>query len=81
MRRPQREALADLPGRVTIYEVGPHDGLQNERTPVPVEVKAELIRRLVAAGPGGWMAGHPGRPSPSRVVKALAGSSSAGDND
>ena len=37
MRRPQREALGDLPGRGTIYEVGPHDGLQNERTPVPVD--------------------------------------------
>jgi hydroxymethylglutaryl-CoA lyase len=50
MRRPQREALTDLPGRVTIYEVGPRDGLQNEKTLVPVEVKAEFIRRLVAAG-------------------------------
>jgi hydroxymethylglutaryl-CoA lyase len=50
MRRPQREATAGLPGRVTIYEVGPRDGLQNEKTLVPVEVKAEFIRRLVAAG-------------------------------
>jgi hydroxymethylglutaryl-CoA lyase len=50
MRRPQREALTDLPGRVTIYEVGPRDGLQNEKTLVPVEVKAQFIRRLVAAG-------------------------------
>ena len=39
-----------LPDRVTIYEVGPRDGLQNEKTVVPVEVKAELIERLVAAG-------------------------------
>ena len=50
MRRPQREALTDVPGRVTIYEVGPRDGLQNEKTLVPVEVKAEFIRRLVASG-------------------------------
>ena len=50
MRRPQREALEDLPGRVTIYEVGPRDGLQNEKTLVPVEIKAEFIRRLVNAG-------------------------------
>ena len=50
MRRPQREAQTDLPARVTIYEVGPRDGLQNEKTLVPVEVKAEFIRRLVAAG-------------------------------
>ena len=50
MRRPQREAQTGMPGRVTIYEVGPRDGLQNELTVVPVEVKAEFIRRLVAAG-------------------------------
>jgi hydroxymethylglutaryl-CoA lyase len=39
-----------LPDRVTIYEVGPRDGLQNESELVPVEVKEELIRRLLAAG-------------------------------
>jgi hydroxymethylglutaryl-CoA lyase len=39
-----------LPQRVTIYEVGPRDGLQNEGALVPTEVKAELIRRLLAAG-------------------------------
>ncbi len=39
-----------LPERVTIYEVGPRDGLQNESELVPTEVKAELIRRLLAAG-------------------------------
>jgi hydroxymethylglutaryl-CoA lyase len=39
-----------LPGRVTIYEVGPRDGLQNEAGLIPTEVKAELIRRLLAAG-------------------------------
>jgi len=50
MRRPQREVLSDVPGRVTIYEVGPRDGLQNEKSLVPVEVKAEFIRRLVATG-------------------------------
>ncbi len=35
---------------MTIYEVGPRDGLQNEAALVPTEVKAELIRRLLAAG-------------------------------
>jgi hydroxymethylglutaryl-CoA lyase len=40
----------DLPTSVTIYEVGPRDGLQNESELVPTEVKAELVRRLVAAG-------------------------------
>ncbi len=39
-----------FPDRVTIYEVGPRDGLQNEAEPVPTEVKAELVRRLLDAG-------------------------------
>jgi hydroxymethylglutaryl-CoA lyase len=41
---------AALPERVTIYEVGPRDGLQNEKALVPTEVKAEFVRRLLAAG-------------------------------
>jgi hydroxymethylglutaryl-CoA lyase len=41
---------SSLPDRVTIYEVGPRDGLQNESAIVPVEVKAEFVHRLVAAG-------------------------------
>ena len=52
MRRPQREPRSGLPERVTIYEVGPRDGLQNEKTVVPTAVKAEFVRRLVAAGLG-----------------------------
>jgi hydroxymethylglutaryl-CoA lyase len=43
---------AGLPGRVTIYEVGARDGLQNEAAVVPVEVKAEFLERLAAAGLG-----------------------------
>ncbi len=39
-----------LPKKVTIYEVGPRDGLQNESAIVPLEVKVEFIERLVAAG-------------------------------
>ncbi len=39
-----------LPSRVTIYEVGPRDGLQNEGAIVPLDVKAEFVERLVAAG-------------------------------
>ncbi len=39
-----------LPERVTIYEVGPRDGLQNEQALVPTATKAEFVRRLVAAG-------------------------------
>jgi len=42
--------LDGLPARVTVYEVGARDGLQNESTIVPVGVKAEFIRRLVDAG-------------------------------
>jgi hydroxymethylglutaryl-CoA lyase len=42
--------LAGLPERVTICEVGPRDGLQNEPVVLPASVKVELIERLVAAG-------------------------------
>jgi hydroxymethylglutaryl-CoA lyase len=41
-----------LPERVTIYEVGARDGLQNEAAVVPVEVKVEFLTRLAAAGLG-----------------------------
>ncbi len=41
---------AGLPERVTIYEVGARDGLQNESAIVPVEVKVEFLDRLAAAG-------------------------------
>ena len=36
--------------QVHIREVGPRDGLQNESTVLPVEVKAEFVNRLVDAG-------------------------------
>ncbi|PJE94128.1 hydroxymethylglutaryl-CoA lyase [Streptomyces carminius] len=39
-----------LPARVRVHEVGPRDGLQNEATLVPVEVKAEFVHRLADAG-------------------------------
>ncbi|WP_238007026.1 hydroxymethylglutaryl-CoA lyase [Dactylosporangium sp. AC04546] len=42
--------LEGLPSRVTICEVGPRDGLQNESAVLPVEVKAEFVERLVDAG-------------------------------
>ena len=47
---PQREPNPELPSRVTIYEVGPRDGLQNEKTVVPADVKAAFIERLAGAG-------------------------------
>ena len=40
----------NLPNRVRIVEVGPRDGLQNEKREVPTEVKLELIERLADAG-------------------------------
>jgi hydroxymethylglutaryl-CoA lyase len=50
MRQPATVRQDGFPERVTIYEVGPRDGLQNEKSLVPTEVKAEFVRRLVAAG-------------------------------
>ena len=50
MTLPMVVADDTLPSAVTIYEVGPRDGLQNEASIVPLEVKAEFVRRLVAAG-------------------------------
>ena len=35
---------------VHVVEVGPRDGLQNERTVLDVDTRVELVRRLVAAG-------------------------------
>jgi len=40
----------DLPQRVKLVEVGPRDGLQNEKQPVPAHIKIELVHRLQAAG-------------------------------
>ena len=42
--------VPSLPAQVKIVEVGPRDGLQNEKEIIPVEVKVELINRLTAAG-------------------------------
>ncbi|APW41675.1 hydroxymethylglutaryl-CoA lyase [Rhodoferax saidenbachensis] len=39
-----------LPNRVKIIDVGPRDGLQNEKQPVPAAIKVELVHRLQAAG-------------------------------
>jgi hydroxymethylglutaryl-CoA lyase len=44
------ESTSRIPSRVRIVEVGPRDGLQNERSPVSASVKAELIERLIHAG-------------------------------
>ncbi len=39
-----------LPTRVRLIDVGPRDGLQNEKQPVPAAVKIALVHRLQAAG-------------------------------
>ncbi len=39
-----------LPAAVKIVEVGPRDGLQNEKETISVEIKVELINRLTSAG-------------------------------
>ena len=39
-----------LPSRVKLVDVGPRDGLQNEKSPVPAAVKIELVHRLQDAG-------------------------------
>jgi hydroxymethylglutaryl-CoA lyase len=41
-------ASSNIP--INIVEVGPRDGLQNEKGVVPVEVKVELVNRLARAG-------------------------------
>ena len=42
--------LESLPSNVTIVEVGPRDGLQNEAMDVPTQDKVRLIESLVEAG-------------------------------
>ena len=41
---------SSLPAAVKIIEVGPRDGLQNEKETIPVAVKVELVDRLSRAG-------------------------------
>ncbi len=50
MRAPQRMPEPGLPDRVTVYEVGPRDGLQNESTVLPAATKVEFVERLIDAG-------------------------------
>jgi hydroxymethylglutaryl-CoA lyase len=39
-----------VPPQVTVYEVGPRDGLQNEKESVPTDVKIAFIEKLADAG-------------------------------
>jgi hydroxymethylglutaryl-CoA lyase len=42
--------LDRLPTQVSIYEVSPRDGLQNEALPIPLAGKQELLAALIASG-------------------------------
>jgi len=42
--------MNNLPARVTLVDVGPRDGLQNEKQPVAAAHKIELVHRLQDAG-------------------------------
>lgn len=44
------KVLNGIPKYVKVVEVGPRDGLQNEKNMVPTHIKVELIHRLVSAG-------------------------------
>jgi hydroxymethylglutaryl-CoA lyase len=44
------DPLAGVPAAVTVVEVGPRDGLQNEPRPVPLAEKVALVEALAAAG-------------------------------
>lgn len=46
----QMRQQASLPKKVKIVEVGPRDGLQNEKEALSAEVKIELVNRLARAG-------------------------------
>lgn len=50
MTLPMVVPAPDLPARVRIHEVGARDGLQNEKSTVPTDVKVEFVRRLADAG-------------------------------
>ena len=40
----------NLPEKVTVVEVGPRDGFQNERPFIPTEKKVEIVNALARAG-------------------------------
>ncbi|HYP46176.1 MAG TPA: hydroxymethylglutaryl-CoA lyase [Propionibacteriaceae bacterium] len=50
MSGPEVFPLGGMPAEVTVYEVGPRDGLQAEGVRVPLQTKLELLDRLADAG-------------------------------
>jgi len=49
-RRSFNQSTKRSADHVRVIEVGPRDGLQNEKQSIPVEAKLELIRRLAQTG-------------------------------
>lgn len=47
---PILQLFSSIPEYVKIVEVGPRDGLQNEKDIVPTAVKVELIKMLASSG-------------------------------
>lgn len=50
LKNQSRQYATPAPNRVKIVEVGPRDGLQNEKSVISPDVKVELINRLGKAG-------------------------------
>lgn len=48
--RPFSSSSKVLADHVRIVEVGPRDGLQNEKQSIPAETKIDLVRRLAKSG-------------------------------
>ncbi len=42
--------MSDLPTKATIYEVGPREGFQFEKSFIPTERKIELVKALTETG-------------------------------
>ncbi|XP_011040755.1 PREDICTED: hydroxymethylglutaryl-CoA lyase, mitochondrial-like isoform X2 [Populus euphratica] len=49
-RESTNKLFSSIPGYVKIVEVGPRDGLQNEKDIVPTAIKVELIKMLASSG-------------------------------
>jgi hydroxymethylglutaryl-CoA lyase len=49
-RRSFSVSLKHSADQVRIVEVGPRDGLQNEKSTIPIETKIELVKRLATTG-------------------------------
>lgn len=43
-------SMIKVPTQVTLVEVGPRDGLQNEKTPIATSIKIDLCKQLIEAG-------------------------------